>query len=153
MVCILKGLLEDGQMILSDGRRLQALSPARTRTNSQEAAQGERGRESEGDADTRGTGGVGEVIEIHPNFRAIVLANRPGFPFLGNDFFAECGDVFSCHVVDNPDPKSELELLGAYAPSVEAHLLDKFVGAFADLRQAVDGGKLAYPYRSLLVLL
>ena len=93
------------------------------------------------------------MIEIHPNFRAIVLANRPGFPFLGNDFFAECGDVFSCHVVDNPDPKSELELLGAYAPSVEAHLLDKFVGAFADLRQAVDGGKLAYPYRSLLVLL
>ena len=53
-------------------------------------------------------GDVGNIIPIHPNFRAIVLANRPGFPFLGNDFFAECGDVFSCHVVDNPDPASEV---------------------------------------------
>jgi len=77
-----------------------------------------------------------------------------GFPFLGNDFFAECGDVFSCHVVDNPDPASELQLLRSYAPSVEAHLLDKFVAAFADLRGAVDGGKLAYPYstRELVAL-
>jgi hypothetical protein len=25
----------------------------------------------------------------------IVLANRPGFPFLGNDFYREIGDVFS----------------------------------------------------------
>jgi len=24
-----------------------------------------------------------------------VLANRPGFPFLGNDFYREIGDVFS----------------------------------------------------------
>lgn len=24
-----------------------------------------------------------------------VLANRPGFPFLGNDFFHEIGDVFA----------------------------------------------------------
>ena len=23
-----------------------------------------------------------------------VLANRPGFPFLGNNLFVECGDVF-----------------------------------------------------------
>ena len=36
-------------------------------------------------------------------------ADRPGFPFLGNDFFAECGDVFSCHVIDNPDPASQVE--------------------------------------------
>ena len=38
----------------------------------------------------------------------IVLANRPGFPFQGNDFFRECGDVFSCHVVGNPDVESQL---------------------------------------------
>jgi len=29
------------------------------------------------------------------NFRMFVLANRPGFPFLGNDFYREIGDVFS----------------------------------------------------------
>lgn len=31
------------------------------------------------------------VIAIHPDFRMIVLANRPGFPFLGNDFFGTLG--------------------------------------------------------------
>lgn len=31
------------------------------------------------------------VIVIHPDFRMIVLANRPGFPFLGNDFFGTLG--------------------------------------------------------------
>ena len=32
-----------------------------------------------------------DVIRLHPDFRVIVLANRPGFPFLGNDFFASLG--------------------------------------------------------------
>ena len=32
-----------------------------------------------------------EVIESHKDFRVIVLANRPGFPFLGNDFFGAMG--------------------------------------------------------------
>lgn len=31
------------------------------------------------------------LIPIHPDFRMIVLANRPGFPFLGNNFFAALG--------------------------------------------------------------
>ena len=31
------------------------------------------------------------VIDAHPDFRMIVLANRPGFPFLGNDFFGAMG--------------------------------------------------------------
>lgn len=31
------------------------------------------------------------VVVIHPDFRMIVLANRPGFPFLGNDFFGTLG--------------------------------------------------------------
>ena len=37
-----------------------------------------------------------------------MLANRPGFPFLGNDFFASIGDMFSCHAIDNPDLESEM---------------------------------------------
>lgn len=28
---------------------------------------------------------------MHPDFRMLVLANRPGFPFLGNDFFGALG--------------------------------------------------------------
>lgn len=35
------------------------------------------------------------VIAIHPDFRMIVLANRPGFPFLGNDFFGTLGKWFT----------------------------------------------------------
>jgi von Willebrand factor A domain-containing protein 8 len=64
------------------------------------------------------------IVNIHPNFRLWALANRPGYPFLGNNFFryvvrfgrdgcafdsrlhsclsflcfSECGDVFSSHV-------------------------------------------------------
>ena len=34
------------------------------------------------------------VVVSHPDFRMIVLANRPGFPFLGNDFFAAMGKFF-----------------------------------------------------------
>ena len=86
VVCILKGLLEDGSMILSDGRRLE--------------------RNGGRDGEEEGGGARGVVIPIHPNFRAIVLANRPGFPFLGNDFFHECGDIFSCHVRPLPPPRS-----------------------------------------------
>src|SRR5688572_26114508 len=39
------------------------------------------------------------VIPIHKEFRMIVLANRPGFPFKGNNFFRECGDCFSTYVI------------------------------------------------------
>jgi MoxR-like ATPase len=75
VVVVLKGLLEDKEMTLCDGRRV--LSAA---TASQNAA----GR---------------KVLPIHPNFRVIALANRPGFPFLGNNFFSRLGDCFASHVV------------------------------------------------------
>lgn len=35
------------------------------------------------------------TIVLHPDFRMIVLANRPGFPFLGNDFFGAMG-MYTC---------------------------------------------------------
>ena len=47
------------------------------------------------------------------------MANRPGFPFLGNDFFREAGDCFSVHVVQNPPQQTMLEMLRAYAPNEE----------------------------------
>jgi hypothetical protein len=36
-----------------------------------------------------------DVVLVHPKFRVIALANRPGYPFLGNDFYREIGDCFS----------------------------------------------------------
>ena len=79
-------------MHLSDGRRI--LLP-------EVAAEvlflpvGGSGRPGGGWEEGGGGGGAEEdllatsVIPIHPEFRMFVLANRPGFPFLGNDFFKE----------------------------------------------------------------
>ena len=75
-----------------------------------------------------------------PGFRCVVLANRPGHPFLGNDFFRECGDVLSCHVVDNPDLPSELALLEAYAPDVHPGLRRRVAALFRELRAMSDEG-------------
>ncbi|CAG8498053.1 10506_t:CDS:10 [Cetraspora pellucida] len=120
VTAILRNLLEDGQMVLGDGRRIVSTI---TSKNSKE-----------------------ECIVIHKNFRMIVLANRPGFPFLGNDFYREIGDVFSCHTIDNSDPDSEMFLLRNYAPSVPNDLLLKLTAAFNDLRKLVDEGLISYPY-------
>lgn len=112
------------------------------------------------------------IIELHPNFRMWVLANRPGFPFLGNNFFREIGDIFASqyvtctidqqipllltvplhvfvHVfsaIDNPDEESELSLLTAYAPSVPVDILRRLCRAFAELRELVENGTIPYPY-------
>nr|KAF6428760.1 von Willebrand factor A domain containing 8 [Rousettus aegyptiacus] len=120
VTCILKTLVENGEMILADGRRILANS---AHVN---------GREN--------------VIVIHPDFRMIVLANRPGFPFLGNDFFGTLGDIFSCHAVDNPKPHSELKMLRQYGPNVPEPILQKLVAAFGELRSLADQGIINYPY-------
>ncbi|KAK2492467.1 hypothetical protein MC885_014036 [Smutsia gigantea] len=120
VTCILKTLVENGEMILADGRRIVASSASVN------------GREN--------------VIAIHPDFRMIVLANRPGFPFLGNDFFGTLGDIFSCHAVDNPKPHSELEMLRQYGPNVPDPILQKLVAAFGELRNLADQGIINYPY-------
>jgi MoxR-like ATPase len=49
---------EDQQMQLSDGRRIAPLQESSSK----------------------------DVIPVHKNFRMIILGNRPGFPFQGNDF-------------------------------------------------------------------
>jgi len=87
-----------------------------------------------------------DCIPIHPSFRMWTLANRRGFPFLGNDFFREVGDIFCPHVIDNPDKKSEIELLSNYAPSVNREVIIKLVNSFSDLRSLVQDGVLTYPY-------
>ncbi|KAH0624441.1 hypothetical protein JD844_031871 [Phrynosoma platyrhinos] len=120
VTCILKTLVESGEMILSDGRRLVA--------------------------DSSCVNGRENVVVIHPDFRMIVLANRPGFPFLGNDFFGTLGDIFSCHAVDNPKPNSELAMLRQYGPEVPEPVLQKLVAAFGELRSLADQGIITYPY-------
>jgi hypothetical protein len=46
----------------------------------------------------------------------IMLANRPGFPFLGNDLYALLGDLLAVHALDNPSKESELTMLAQYGP-------------------------------------
>nr|CDJ80091.1 ATPase associated with various cellular activities domain containing protein [Haemonchus contortus] len=118
VIAILKSLLDSGTLLLGDGRRIQpASAPPCDRS-----------------------------IPLHPDFRIIMLANRPGFPFLGNDLFGLLGDLFSVHTVDNPDRESELEMLKKYAPDVEDGTLLKLMAAFTELREMADEGLLQYPY-------
>ncbi|KAI8064375.1 AAA domain-containing protein [Gongronella butleri] len=120
VTAVLKSLVEDGQMVLGDGRRIVS--------KESDVQQGDK------------------YILIHPGFRMIVLANRPGYPFLGNDFYREIGDVFACHAVDNPDLDSEMYLLRKYGPDVPEDLLRKLSSAFTDLRKLTDEGLISYPY-------
>ncbi|KAJ3249749.1 von Willebrand factor A domain-containing protein 8, partial [Borealophlyctis nickersoniae] len=128
ITAILKSLAESGEMVLGDGRKIVPWEAGK----------------NEG----------GNVIPLHPDFRMVVLANRPGYPFLGNDFFGSIGDVFSCHAVENPDAASELALLKQAAPELDEVLLQKLVAAFGELRSAFDEGLVSYPYslRELLNL-
>ncbi|KAI8820228.1 AAA domain-containing protein [Fimicolochytrium jonesii] len=128
---ILKSLAETGEMPLADGRRIR---PAPLDPTSIDPTR--------------------DII-LHPEFQIIVLANRPGYPFLGNDFFGAIGEVFSCHAVENPDAASELQLLRQFAPHVDLETLSQLVGAFGELRRAFDDGLVAYPYslRELMNLL
>lgn len=122
VTCILKTFVENGEMVLSDGRKIMPRPSA------------------------DGPASSPDIIHTHPHFRMIVLANRPGFPFLGNDFFASLGDLFSCHSVDNPSIESEIYLLKQYGPDVNENVLRKLVNAFAELRSMADIGQLNYPY-------
>ncbi|XP_066591206.1 von Willebrand factor A domain-containing protein 8 [Prorops nasuta] len=122
VTCILKTLVESGEMILSDGRRIVPFTES-------------------------GDSKIDESkIQMHPDFRMIVLANRPGFPFLGNDFFGALGDLFSTHSVDNPSVENEIQLLKQYGPNVDKKIIEKLVKAFGELRRMADQGIVSYPY-------
>lgn len=134
VVSVLKSLLADGLMLLADGRRIVARHAA-------------------------AVAGPNDVV-VHANFRIFALANRPGYPFHGQDFFREMGDVFSwcavvmfrfllmirSHEVDNPDVESEITLLRVHGPSLPEPLLRQLALVFAELRQMFAAGSLAYPY-------
>ncbi|GMR32699.1 hypothetical protein PMAYCL1PPCAC_02894 [Pristionchus mayeri] len=123
VIAVLKSLLDEGTLQLGDGRRIVPSSWIDP---------------SKGDSSN--------LIPLHPQFRAILLANRPGFPFLGNDLFGTIGDLCAVHVIDNPSRDSEMEMLKQYAPKVDRETLLKLIGAFDDLRKMADEGSLQYPY-------
>ena len=129
VVTILKSLIEDAEMALSDGKKIVPPGSPLTELDAAHPLVANP-----------------DVIEMHPRFRMIVLANRPGYPFLGNDFFREIGDVLSCHIIDNPDKESELQLLRSYGPDVPEAILVKLADAFDELRKSNEEGLLAYPY-------
>ncbi|THU86941.1 hypothetical protein K435DRAFT_970118 [Dendrothele bispora CBS 962.96] len=116
VVAIFKSLAGQSELTLSDGRRVCAVA------------------EREGD------------IAVHPEFRLVLLANRPGYPFLGNHFMQVLGENFSVHSVSNPDQLSERKLLQQLAPELDEDLVLRLVGAFHDLRAGYDAGTLTYPY-------
>eukprot|EP00057_Strongylocentrotus_purpuratus_P027672 XP_011682146.1 PREDICTED: von Willebrand factor A domain-containing protein 8 [Strongylocentrotus purpuratus] len=120
VTCVLKALVESGEMMLADGRRIVSAQSGMQPSD--------------------------DIIITHPDFSMMVLANRPGFPFLGNDFFGSLGDIFSCHAIDNPDIESEMAMLQRYGPDVPKPILRKLVLAFSELRSLADQGLIAYPY-------
>ena len=137
---MLKGLIGDGELVLHDGRRLL----------SQSRAQQEHSRAQKSSISPVGSFETfcasHQIVPMHPEFRMFVLANRPGHPFQGNHFFRECGDLFSCHVIENLDVQSEVSLLQAFAPDVNTHLIGKLATTFAALRGLNDSGVLSYPF-------
>jgi von Willebrand factor A domain-containing protein 8 len=126
VLCLLKMLAEDGELILHDGRRL--LSQQRISHEFPEGCSSN------------------DIIPINPDFRLIVLANRPGYPFHGNNLFRECGDIFSVQVIENLDLSSEITLLNAYGPNVPMDVIRRIALAFQDLRSMYENHELSYPY-------
>jgi len=132
VVCVLKALADDGELAIGDGRCIVRKDDPRTLAWASDNKDVPNAEE--------------QFVEMSPGFRMIVLANRPGLPFLGNDFFRVCGDVFSCHVVDNPNVASEMALLKSCGPSVRQGHLEKLALLFSELREMADAGHIAYPY-------
>uniref|UniRef100_A0A183C171 VWFA domain-containing protein n=1 Tax=Globodera pallida TaxID=36090 RepID=A0A183C171_GLOPA len=126
VVAILKSLLDEEPFYLSDGRRV---CPAHLKKN------------NNGSKNTD----VNDIY-VHPQFRAILLANRPGFPFLGNDLYALLGDLLAVHALDNPSHESEMAMLSKYGPDVPQEVLELLVSVFGDLRLLVDQQLISYPY-------
>jgi len=86
------------------------------------------------------------AITVHPDFRLVLLANRPGWPFLGNSFTEVIGEGFSSYAVSNPDAESEVQLLCRMAPNLDPKLIRSLVLSFHGLREAFDQDFISHPY-------
>jgi MoxR-like ATPase len=128
VVALLKGLIEDGELALPDGRILRYNDEA-TVANPKE------------DIDPDDS-----VIWIHPDFRIWALANPAGYPFHGNDLSREMADVFSCHFVPPLDAESQTRIIKRYGPRVSDDVIATIISIWQDLSQAHRKGVLAYPF-------
>ena len=157
VICILKGLI-DGEMFLPDGRKIVSRNSTtwlnyhknaekiHYTENNDAIMEENKATTLNAPIDGHSELLIESLIPIHPDFRMIVLANRPNWPFQGNDFYAECGDLFSCHAILNPDRESQIEIVRNYAPSVNIDLIKNIVAAFDELREHAENGILEYPY-------
>jgi MoxR-like ATPase len=80
VVSIIKGLVEDGQMMLADGRHIMRADLA----DAALAAAATHAQSSKAEMDSAALTANKSIVRMHPNFRMIILANKAGFPFLGN---------------------------------------------------------------------
>jgi midasin (ATPase involved in ribosome maturation) len=117
VVALLKGLIEDGQLTLPDGRTLRERS----------------------DSDVNS-------VQIHPDFRIWTLINPSGFPFHGNDLAKEMSDVFSCHHVKVMDIESHRRILHSYGSNVSSDTIEKIITIWDELRKAHEDGIILYPF-------
>jgi len=117
VVALLKGLIEDGQLSLPDGRML-----------------------------CHGGTSSDHIISIHEDFSIWALANPAGYPFHGNDLSREMADVFSCHIVPPMDAESHKRILLSYGENVHPRVIDKIVKTWEDLRVAHRHGLMIYPF-------
>jgi MoxR-like ATPase len=117
VVALLKGLIEDGQLSLPDGRVL-----------------------CYDESDIHNS----NHIPIHPDFRIWALTNPAVFPFQGNDLSRHMSDVFACHVVPPMDEESHRRILRSYGKGVHPDVIDKLVKVWEDLRIAHQAGSISY---------
>lgn len=142
VLCLLKMLVEDGELILYNGKRL--LSHSRIKYERINNKDNNNNHSNNNQQELLSLND--DIIPIHPDFRLIVLANRPGFPFHGNNLFRECGDVFSIHVIENLDLYSEINLLSSYGPDIPLDIIRRIALSFQDLRTKYENHELSYPY-------
>lgn len=119
VVALLKGLIEDGQLSLPDGRMLSY------------------GDNASEDPD---------IVPIHDDFSIWALTNPAGYPFHGNDLNREMADVFSCHTVPAMDKESHKRILVSYGEYVHPRVIDRIVDIWEDLRLAHQSGSMTYPF-------
>ncbi|SCU65074.1 AAA domain (dynein-related subfamily)/von Willebrand factor type A domain containing protein, putative [Trypanosoma equiperdum] len=132
VVQVLKGLIEDHEMRLRDGRQILGPRAHVVRFSISSSDYGSSEQKN--------------IINMHPDFRVIVLANPPGFPFHGNDFYRECGDLFAPSVMLNADAHSQLQVLRAYGVNIPDALLMSLIECFQRLQTDFEEGNITYPF-------
>ncbi|CEH18703.1 AAA ATPase containing von Willebrand factor type A (vWA) domain [Ceraceosorus bombacis] len=92
-----------------------------------------------------GSLGSDKDVVAHPDFRLVLLANRPGHGFQGSDFLSVIGEGFAMFQISNPSHESEVALLRQVGPHVDPKLIKQLDLAWCDLRDHFDQGSLHYP--------